>query len=565
MILRKLTTLLFAILVIAGSVHADLLKEDTVIFQAMEEEMIRSLSELRVDVFEPPYFINYQIRRHDRAEVAASFGALIHSDTQQRRTLFVDVKVGDPQFDSSTPQSHRYSVEQFIPVDPDLDSLRRALWYETDLRYKQAIVSFLRKKGRFISGVQSHDLPDFSKGKSTREQIDSIPEWKLDLPGWERLAREVSGLFKEAPSIEKSRVKIVSDRVIRYYYDSEGNKIRDAHLEYGVHLEAWTKTVKGTQLHDQETLYFKKIGQIPSKAELVRATRKLIASLKELRAAPQMDPYVGPAIFSPDAAAVLFHEAIGHRLEGDRLRGDEDGKTFLKKIGQRILPEFVTVMDNPVLESFEGTPLIGNYHTDDQGQQSREVVLIDHGVLKSFLLSRTPVLGFNRTNGHARSDGAHAPMSRMSNFVVKSDLTLDAASLKRRLIEEVKKQNKPYGLFVKKIISGETQTDTHQFQVFKGKPLYLYKVFPDGREELVRGVDFVGTPLSMISKILITGNDPTVINGFCTAESGVLPVASITPSVLLSEVELQASHQPHVRRPILAPPEMVHAPEEATQ
>jgi predicted Zn-dependent protease len=560
MVLRKLTVILFSILTTTGSVHAASLDEDAVIFQAMEAEMARSLSELKVDVFEPPYFINYQIRHHDRAEVAASFGALVHSDTQQHRTLFVDVKVGDPKFDSSTPQSHRYSVEQLIPVDNHLDSLRRALWYETDLRYKQAIVSFLRKKGRFISGVESHDLPDFSKGKSTREQIDPIPEWKLDMPGWERSAREVSDLFKEAPEIEKSRVKIFSDRVIRYYYDSEGNKIRDAHLEYGLSLEAWTKTAEGTQLHDQKTLYFRKIDQIPPKAELVRATRELIASLKELKAAPQMDPYVGPAIFSPDAAAVLFHEAIGHRLEGDRLRGDKDGKTFLKKIGQRILPEFVTVVDNPVLESFQGTPLIGNYRTDDQGQQSREVVLIDHGVLKSFLLSRTPVLGFNRTNGHARSDGAHAPMSRMSNFVVKSDLTLDAAALKQRLIEEVKKQNKPYGLFVKKIVGGETQTDTRQFQVFKGKPLYLYKVFSDGREELVRGVDFVGTPLSMISKILITGNDPTVINGFCTAESGVLPVASITPSVLLSEVELQASHQPHVRRPILNPPHPTSSP-----
>lgn len=561
MVFKKITAIiLFGILGAAVSVHATPIEDDAVIFQAMEEEMARSLSDLKVDVFGAPYFINYQIRHHDRAEVTASFGALIHSDTHQHRTLFVDVKVGDPEFDSSTPHSHRYSVEQFIPADNDMDSLKRALWYETDLRYKQAIVNFLRKKGRFISGVESHDLPDFSQGKPVRVQIESIPEWKLDLRGWENLAREVSALFKESPQIEKSRVKIFSDRVIRYYYDSEGNKIRDAHLEYGLHIEAWTKTADGTQLQDKKTLYFGAIDQFPPKAELVRATRELIASLKALKTAPPMDPYMGPAIFSPDATAVLFHEAIGHRLEGDRLRRDKDGKTFLKKIGQRILPEFVTVVDDPGLESFKGMPLIGHYRTDDQGQPSREVVLIDHGVLKSFLLSRTPVLGFNRTNGHARSDGAHVPMSRMSNFVVKSDFTLDAASLKQRLIEEVKKQNKPFGLFVKKIGGGETQTDSRQFQVFKGKPLYLYKVFPDGREELVRGVDFVGTPLSMISKILVMGNDPTVINGFCTAESGVLPVASVTPSVLLSEVELQASHQPHVRRPILAPPNVAPAP-----
>ena len=412
MILRNLTVIAFSLLVLWLSVpvHSASLEDDAVIFQAMEEEMARSLTELKVDVFEPPYFINYQIRHHDRAEVAASFGALIASDTQQKRTLFVDVKVGKPQFDSSSPQSHRYTVEQFIPVDPDLDSLKRALWYETDLRYKQAIVSFLRKKGRFISGVESHDLPDFSHGKSVREQIDPIPDWKLDLPAWETLAREVSGLFKGSPEIEKSRVRIFSDRSIRYYYDSEQNKIRDTHLKYGIHLEGWTKTDEGTQLHDQETFYFKEIGQIPSKAELVRAAQQLIASLKALKSAPRMDPYVGPAIFSPDAAAVLFHEAIGHRLEGDRLRRDKDGKTFLKKIGKRILPEFVTVVDNPVLKSYEGEPLIGHYHTDDQGQLSREVVLIDRGVLKNFLLSRMPVLGFNRTNGHARSDGSHAPM-----------------------------------------------------------------------------------------------------------------------------------------------------------
>ena len=397
-------------------------------------------------------------------------------------------------------------------------------------------------------------FPDFSKGKSTREQIDSIPEWKLDMPRWEKLAREVSGLFKEAPEIEKSRVKIFSDRIIRYYYDSEGNKIRDAHLEYGLSLEAWTKTVEGSQLHDQKTLYFRKIDQIPPKTELVRATRELIASLKELKAAPQMDPYVGPAIFSPDAAAVLFHEAIGHRLEGDRLRGDEDGKTFLKKIGQRILPEFVTVVDNPVSGEFRG-------NSSDRELPHRRSGPAKPGSGADRPRGAEKFSAFPDTGSGVQPDQwpcperwlprPHVPHEQLCGEIRshpgrgRVEATFDRGS---------QKANKPYGLFVKKIVGGETQTDTHQFQVFKGKPLYLYKVFPDGREELVRGVDFVGTPLSMISKILITGNDPTVINGFCTAESGVLPVASITPSVLLSEVELQASHQPHVRRPILAPP-----------
>jgi predicted Zn-dependent protease len=527
---------------------------DSTIFQAMEEEMARSRTDLKVDTFGPPYFINYQIRHHDRAEVEASFGSLVHSFNSPQRTLYVDVRVGDPQFDSSSPRSHNFSVQQFVPIDNDLDGLKRALWYETDLRYKQAIVSYLKKKGRLISGVERHALPDFSQSEAVIQRMEPVPGWNPDIPTWENMARRVSARFKQAPDIEKSRVKISADRFIRYYYDSEGNQIREASVQYALLIDAWTKTKEGVRLHDQETLYLPAKEDLPSVDSLITRTDQLIASLRQLKQAPRMDPYIGPVIFSPDATAVLFHEAIGHRLEGDRLRTEEDGKTFLKKIGKRILPAFVTVVDNPDLDHFQGVPVIGHYRYDDEGQKSEEVVLVDHGILKSFLLSRTPILGFDKSNGHARGDGIHTPTARMSNFIVRSDHKVSANALKQQLIEEIRRQNKPFGLFVKKIVGGETQTGRRQYQVFKGKPLYLYKVYPDGREELVRGVDFVGTPLAMIGKILVTGNDLTVINGFCTAESGTLPVTSITPSVLLSEVELQSAHQPTVRKPILDPP-----------
>jgi predicted Zn-dependent protease len=226
----------------------------------------------------------------------------------------------------------------------------------------------------------------------------------------------------------------------------------------------------------------------------------------------------------------------------------------MKKVGKRILPPFLTVVDNPLLKNYNETDLAGHYLFDDEGQKSQKVVLIDQGVLKSFLLSRTPVSGFSRSNGHARSDGTKLPMSRMGNILVQSDERLSPDALKQSLIDEVKRQKKPYGLFVKKILSGETQTEAANFQVFKGKPIYIYKVYPDGREELVRGVEFVGTPLSMISKVIATGRDDRVINGFCGAESGFIPVTSVTPSVLLSEVELQAASQTRLRPPILTPP-----------
>lgn len=527
----------------------------SIVFQAMEEEMNRSLNQLKIDIFDPPYFIKYQIRHNDHIKVVGSFGSLVDSNKFQERTLFVDVRLGDSKFDSSTPGSHKYQVKHLLPLDDDIDALKRALWYETDLRYKQAIMNYMKKKGRFVSGVEKHELADFSKGHTPVVRINSALDFNPNIQEWENVVRRTSALFKQAPEIEKSSVKIHADRAVRYYYDSEGNKIRSDSNNYQLTLEASTKAENGSPIHDQETLFFTKQENFPSKELLEEKVVRLIAGIKKLQKAPKAETYVGPALFSPDAAAVLIHEAVGHRLEGDRLRIANDGKTFMKKIGKKILPSFLTVLDNPQIKELNGVDLVGHYLFDDEGQKGEKVVLVDQGVLKSFLLSRSPVLGFEKTNGHARSDGVKAPMSRMGNLIVRSTKKVSPEKLKQLLIEEVQKQKRPYGLFIKKIEGGETQTESANFQVFKGKPLYLYKVYPeDGREELVRGVEFVGTPLSMISKVIATGDDDQVINGLCGAESGFLPVTSVTPSFLLSEVELQLSHEQTLRRPILPPP-----------
>lgn len=525
-----------------------------VIFQAFQEEMDRSLKSLKTDNFPAPYFINYQIRHHHHIEVSGSFGALLNSLGTEKRTLFVDVRVGNPGFDSSTPGSHRHNVKQFIPLDNDLKSLKRAIWYETDLRYKQAVMNLLRKKGRKFSGVEQYGLPNLSKGNPPVKRIEKIPPMSADISKWQNLVRTVSGRFNNSPEIEKSNVRIILDRAVRYYMDSEKNEVQDIYQVYKILIEAWTKSDSGVQIHDEESFYFSNPERFPSRDEMIQKADGLIQEIIALKKAPKMEPYVGPAIFSPEAAAILFHEAVGHRLEGDRLRHVNDGKTFIQKLGKRILPPFITVMDNPRLKNLNGQDLLGYYLIDDQGQPSEEVRLIEQGVLKNFLLSRSPILKFKKSNGHGRSDGIKFPIARMGNLIVTSEKRLSLPALNQKLIEEVKKRNKPYGLIIKEMISGETQTDKRDFQVFKGKPLFLYKVYPDGREELARGVEFVGTPLSMISHIIATGDDTQVTNGFCIAESGALPVSSITPSILLSEVELQTSHGLNLRKPILPPP-----------
>ncbi len=528
-----------------------------IIFQAMEEEMDRSLNRLKIDIFDPPYFVKYQIRHNRHIKIVGSFGSLIQSDNFKNRTLFVDVRIGDSKFDSSTPGSHQYKIDQTLPLDDDLYVLKRALWYETDLRYKQAIMNFMKKKGRFISGVATHETPDYSRGHEPVSLLSPVPKFHPDMEALNDQVRQASALFKQAPEIEKSRVELHIDRAVRYYYDSDGNKIRSHSIHYQLMLGAWTKTESGSPIHDQETIFFSNPEDFPSHEELQKKVIQLISSIRELKNSPKAETYVGPALFSPDAAAVLIHEAVGHRLEGDRLRTASDGKTFIKKIGKQILPPFLTVVDNPQIKQMDDIDLVGHYMYDDEGQKGDKVVLIDHGVLKSFLLSRSPVLEGERTNGHARSDGVKAPMSRMANVIVQSEKKFSPEEMKRLLIEQIRLQNKPYGLLIKKLSGGETQTQSNNFQVFKGKPVYIYKVYPeDGREELVRGVEFVGTPLSMIGKVIATGDDNTVINGFCGAESGMIPVTSVTPSFLLSEVELQTSPSKPLRRPILPPPDL---------
>lgn len=547
-----LLVLLFDLLPVKGWASDE---TPSVIFRAMQEEMSRSLNHLKFEDFPTPYYVNYQLHHNLHSEVLGSLGALLDTATTEKRVLFVDVRVGTPKFDSSTPQSHQYQVEQFVPLDNKLGPIKRSLWYETDLRYKQAIMNFLKKKSRHFSGVENYEEWDFSMGNPPVVWLNDAPKIETNLHKWEDLVRKVSETFGKSPDIEKSSIKISLDHSSRYLLDSDGNQIRDGTAIYTIALEAWTKNEAGIQIHDEDKRFFTTPEKIPSETQLIELAAELVKRIKALAKSPKTEPYVGPAIFSPDATAVLFHEAIGHRLEGSRLRTVSDGKTFLKKIGTYIVPEFITVEDNPGLQSYQGQDLLGHYQYDDEGQRGEKVVLVEKGVLKNILLSRTPVLGFRKTNGHARSDGIKAPMSRMSNFIVRSDNQVSLEQLKNILIKETKRQNKPYGLIVKKMISGETITDTRDFQMFKGTPLYLFKIYPeDGREEMVRGLEFLGTPLSLIRKIMATGDDTKVINGYCVAESGSIPVTTITPSVLLSEVEMQSTHEISLRKSILPPP-----------
>ena len=321
-------------------------------------------------------------------------------------------------------------------------------------------------------------------------------------------------------------------------------------------IQAETRADDGMSLMRVETFQAETLAQLPPPSEIAVHTEKMATDLKALRDAPLAEPFDGPALLSGRASAVFFHEVLGHRLEGHRQRGEEEGQTFTKKVGQSILPGFLSVSDDPTRRSLDGIPLSGYYEFDDEGIPAKKVDVIQNGVLKNFLMSRLPITNFANSNGHGRAQVGLMPTGRQGNLIVSSAKTVKDSELRQKLKDEIKKQGKPYGLYFEDIQGGFTLTQRSQPQAFQVLPVLVWRVYPDDRpDQLVRGVDIVGTPLAAMQRILVTGDTAAVFNGVCGAESGSVPVSAVAPAILFSEIEVQKrAHSLERPRPILPPP-----------
>jgi TldD protein len=535
-----------------------------VLLDAMSQELSRNQSQLKLSPHEPPYFISYQLKDYEQWEVAGRFGALFQDDNYRDRKLFVDVRVGDYKFDNSrdedldfsfSPKGQSYVSQKNGPIDNDPIALRTSLWLVTDEKYKNALVNYLKKKGENVYTVENpKQPPSFSKEKPS-QFIQPAQPFSFDRERWTKVARNLSGKFKANPEIFDSEVRINADKITRYFVSSEGSKIITEGVLYGIHVSALTRADDGQLLDNSRDYYAPTEAGLPSDADLEKRTQEMVNELLALRKAPAIDPYTGPAILAPEAAGVLFHEAVGHRLEGDRQNSEVDGKTFKGQVGMKMLPPFLTIDDDPTLRTLGGKQLNGYYLYDEEGVTAQKVTLVENGVLKNYLLSRRPIEGFAQSNGHGRSQGNRQPVARMGNLVVRSKKQVSDVELKKLLIAEAKKQGKPYGLIIRDITGGNTNTSNYGYQAFKGVPRMVYRVdVRDGKESLVRGVEIVGTPLSSINRVVATGQTVGVFNGFCGAESGMVPVSAAAPAALLQEIELQRAQEGKDRPPLLPSP-----------
>jgi predicted Zn-dependent protease len=322
-----------------------------------------------------------------------------------------------------------------------------------------------------------------------------------------------------------------------------------------VAVSAATKADDGMDLSQTYIFNASNEGGLPTEAEMRAALARVIEMVLALRAAPLVEPYTGPAILMNRASGVFFHEIFGHRIEGHRQKDVDEGQTFTKMIGKPVLPEFMSVSDDPTQAIFAGEDLRGFYRYDDEGVPAARVDLVEHGILKTFLLSRSPVPGFNRSNGHGRRSPGNAAVSRQGNLMIRSERSVTFDRLRELLIEECQSQGKPYGFLFEDITGGFTTTGRGGPQAFKVLPVVVYRVYADGRpQELVRGVDIVGTPLACFSQIIYTGDDPAVFNGTCGAESGWVPVSAVSPSILVRQIEIEKRQRSQERPPILPSP-----------
>jgi TldD protein len=537
---------------------------DTVL-KTMQSELHRATTEL-AKAEQPPYFLSYTVYDQNLVVIVGAYGSLLQDVAVQRRHADVNMRVGTPALDNTHGQSRGSGVTSgTLPLGDDTDAMARVLWELTDREYKRAAPAFLNVKTNTAVRAEEEDKsPDFSKEKPQSHISEAMTPAPFDRPAWEGEVKRLSAAFRKYPNVYFASVVLQIQDSNARTVSSEGAAIVSPNASTRLVIEAQTRADDGMDLLRVETFQAPSAAGLPSETELAAKIDKMAADLKDLRAAPAAEPYDGPALLSGRAAAVFFHEVLGHRLEGHRQRDEEEGQTFTKKVNQEVLPKFLSVADDPTIRELAGVKLAGTYDYDNEGTPAQRVEVIQDGVLKNFLMSRMPIKNFSQSNGHGRNQPGLMPTGRQGNLIVTSKQTIPEKDLRQKLIDEVKKQNKPYGLYFDDIQGGFTLTTRALPQAFQVLPVIVYKVYADGRpDELVRGVDIVGTPLAALTRIITTGDQEHVFNGVCGAESGSVPVSAVAPAMLFSEMEVQKRAHAHERPPILPPPGFEDSPSPA--
>ncbi|MCB6974301.1 MULTISPECIES: TldD/PmbA family protein [Butyricimonas] len=532
----------------------------------LRTELRAQMDELKKQEF-PPYYMNYRVVDEQFARVITSFGVLTAKESNRERTLVPQIRIGNPEFDNFKIKQMGSPISRFhgpsyavLPIDDTNgdNATRQAIWNEVNNRYKFAIDAYQTARAETTINVAEEDkAPCFSQAPAEKYYEAPLPTNRtaVDLDAWEKRLKEISAVFKKHPKILRGDASFRYTVKRIYVLDSEGTEVVQNLTYARIMVQGAAKADDGMELPLVLSYFAHSPESLPSNEQIVKDANLMADKLIALRDAPIVDPYTGPAILSGSASGVFFHEIFGHRIEGQRMKSDKDAQTFKKMIGEYVLPPHLQVFSDPTLKNYADQDMNGYYKYDDQGVKAERVDVVIDGKLNDFLMTRTPLDAHPRSNGHARADIGYDPVSRQSNLVVESSDPKTEEELRQLLIAEIKKQGKDRGYFFKSVTGGFTMTNRRGANAFNVTPLEVYEVYADGRpDKLVRGVDLIGTPLSMFSNIIYAGKAPEIFTGTCGAESGGIPVTATSPTILVQKVEMQRKAKAFDLPPILEKP-----------
>ena len=524
----------------------------------LKDELQRNFSTLKQKADPPPYFMSYSVTEVESEISNAGFGALTTRSKGKARFLDVTIRVGSPKLDNyhlTNGQRARFTSGAALPLDNVPDAIRRKVWLETDRVYRLAARRLIEIKSNAQAKVAPEDESDDFSSEPPSVHEDALPKLRSADEEWIGRLRKWSLALSSNYGVLSSGVTLALQTQTKYLVDTEGTRLLNAESFADLAIHARGKASDGMDLATSENFQGRDITRLPKPDVIEAAVNKVGGDLSKLLRAPTVEPFIGPAVLSGSAAGVFFHEIFGHRVEGHRQKDEGEGQTFTKSVGKPVLPEFLSVVFDPTRKSIENIDLNGYYAYDDEGVKAAPVTVVENGILKTFLMSRSPIKGFDHSNGHGRRQPGLEVVARQSNLIVESKKTVPEPKLRQMLIDEIKRQNKPYGLYFEQVTGGFTTTQRRGLQAFTVIPLVVYRVYADGRpDELVRGVDIVGTPLASFAKIVATSDKLDVFNGYCGAESGSVPVAAASPALLVSEIEVQKKDHSHDRPPLLSQP-----------
>jgi predicted Zn-dependent protease len=511
----------------------------------LDEEVQREIQTLKQQEI-PAYYISYRVEEITTYTISSSFGAITTSRDSKSCRLSVALRVGSPQFDNFHPSRggfSSYSSSADLPSPDEPLAVKQVLWNATNEAYQQAVSNYARAKAGMAVKVEEEDKsPDFTleEAKNYFEPPLSPKEVKLDLVSWENRVKKYSSAFLRDSAIFSGSSNFSYQVSRKYFVSSDGDKIAQNSTYSRSGFGGNIKATDGMEMPLNELYFASKPEDLPSDKIMTKDINELINNLVALKTAPVAEPYSGPALLSGRAAGVFFHEIFGHRVEGQRMKNEDDAQTFKKKISEQVLPNALSVYCDPQIKTYENLELSGSYIYDEQGSKGQRVDIVKDGILKDFLMSRTPINNFPKSNGHGRAMAGMQPAARQSNLIVVTSEPKTNQELRASLINLAREQNKTFGYLFDEVEGGFTSTGRFQPNAFNVTPTLVYKVYTDGRpDEIVRGVDLVGTPLAIFSQIDQAGGETETFNGYCGAESGSVPVACVAPMLVIKMIETQ--------------------------